>query len=333
MRHLSRNQALGLAAVIALIVSAMVYVLLNSQARPPEQEAPQMVTMVVAEAEIGALQTITSEMVGITEVARPAAPPRHLSRVEDVIGKVSQRSISHGEAITALDVAARSAARGLTFVIPEGMRAATVALDPVSGVAGFALPGDRVDVLTTFERDGTAFTRTILQDITVLAIGQASTRPQAAATRPAVSDGQADPAAPAADATGEAAPRAQEEVRNATLAVTPDEAQSLILAAATGAIHLVLRPPGDASTVALPTHADWQMMGLDRAPQEAREEPQPPQPEYPMMAAGYPPIMWPQEGQTPPQVSPRPPEPTPAPAEPVTVEVVRGGERELVSVQ
>ncbi len=322
-----------MAAVIGLIVAVLVYVLLTRAVHEPEPEVAEKVTMLVAETDIGEFQTITHEMVSATPVDPAAAPPGYLSEVTEAVGKLAQRRISYGEAITRADVAARSAARGLTFVIPEGMRAVTVALDSVSGVAGFALPGDRVDVLTTSTVDGREYTRTILQDVVLLAIGPATTRPQPATARPSVTDEQADAtvAVSGAEGAGEAAPRA-EEVQNATLAVWPDEAQSLILAAATGSIHLMLRPTGDASITPLPPQSDWEIMGLEAPPEVEEEapEPEPEQPPHPLMTADYPPP-WVSEQPPPPRAEPV--EPVAVAEEPRTVEVVRGKEREIVPVR
>lgn len=334
MRHLTRNQALGLAGVIAVIVAAMVYVVLTAQTSTEDEAAEQVLTVVTATSDIAPFQTVTAEMVATEEKPAASVPPRHFSSAGDVVGQIAQRPIATGETIAAGDVAARTAAGGLTYLIPDGMRAVTVAIDPVSGVAGFALPGDRVDVLTTSRREEEAFTKTILQDVLVLAVGQATTRPQSGAARPAVSDRQvAATAQPVSQTAGsEEAPTAEAEVTNATLAMMPDEAQTLVLAAATGSIHLVLRPPEDTSTVSLSACADWEMMGLPEPVKEAKAEPPPPEQPQPVMPAAYQPAPNAPAVTPAPQRAPTPPASGDEPEDAAVIEIVRGTDREIVEI-
>ncbi|MEA3403911.1 MAG: Flp pilus assembly protein CpaB [Armatimonadota bacterium] len=119
--------------------------------------------MLVAAQDIEVHDTITSEMVTSQSVDEMAAPAAYLSSPEEVIGRIAAMPISHGDLITRRMVERRTPEAGLTFAIEPGMRAVTVALDPVSGVGGFVLPGDHVDVLATFERERVGMTCTILQ--------------------------------------------------------------------------------------------------------------------------------------------------------------------------
>ena len=109
---------------------------------------------------------------------------------------------------------------GLATVIPAGMRAVSVKVNEVVGVAGFVLPGMRVDVLVTVRPPGDAGARiaTILQNVPVLSAGQQIQ----------------------ADASGKAV-----NVPVVTLLVTPEQAEILTLAGNEGKIQLVLRNSGD----------------------------------------------------------------------------------------
>jgi pilus assembly protein CpaB len=107
----------------------------------------------------------------------------------------------------------------LSAVIEEGMRAVTVRVDDVFGVAGFVLPGDRVDVVLTREgRDGAGAANTILQGIKVLAVDQSA-------------DQNVDE---------------PDVVKAVTLEVDSNSAQKLALAQSVGTISLVLRRAGEA---------------------------------------------------------------------------------------
>ena len=107
-------------------------------------------------------------------------------------------------------------------VIPDGMRAVSVKVDEVIGVAGFVLPGTRVDVLATFGDRDAAITRVILQNVEALAAGQ-TTQP----------DAQGKP----------------QTVPVITLLVSPEEAEDLTLAATQGQIQLALRGTLDQQSV------------------------------------------------------------------------------------
>lgn len=319
MRLLTRRQAFGVAAVIALIVAGLVYMVLNQQARAPQPVEVENVTVVVAAQRIPAFESITPDMIEVREIARTAAPQGALTAPEQVIGQLAQVPIEKGQPIVRSQIAPRTAAQGLTFVIPDGMRAVTVALDAISGVGGFVYPGDRVDVLTTFKRGEITITKTILQNVEVLAINNLTTRPQPrtqqATDQPSRGEGEAE--APAA-----------EQVKSATLAVSPDEAQALILSAYEGAIHLVLRPREDESVVSLAGQTDWELIGLkppsEEAPSAETEETTTAQT---MGSMAWPPPFGP-------SAAPPATEKPAAPQEEVpTVEVIRGTEREVVTPQ
>ncbi|HZP80556.1 MAG TPA: Flp pilus assembly protein CpaB, partial [Chthonomonadaceae bacterium] len=118
-------------------------------------------------------------------------------------------------------------------------------LDPISGVAGFLKPGDRVDVLATFDAgNGQAVTRTVLQNIPLLAIGSQVMSTWTPETKPAADGNGAGSAAASAVKP--------QEVPNATVMVSPADAQTLVLAAARGKLHLILRPADDTAPVHVP---------------------------------------------------------------------------------
>lgn len=319
-----------MAAVIAMIVAGLVYLVLNAKTRAPEPTQPQTATVLVASTDISAYETIVPDMLGTKQVKVEEAPAGHLSATEQAIGKIARVDINTDQVLTQSNVGPRTAAQGLTFVIDEGMRAVTVALDPISGVGGFVVPGDRVDVLATFQHGEVATTKTILQNVRILAINEVATRAEATAGGQQQQQ-QTDQPEGSESADG-GAPSIQ-TVKNATLAVTPEEAQMLILSAYKAAIHLVLRPREDQSMMALAATNDWEIMGMQ--PPEGALTARPPgpdaddgqQPTEQQLAA----MGWPREWRQPPpdQAAPAAAAPEPGP----TVEVIRGTEREVVSAQ
>ena len=312
--RLTRQQAFGLAAIVALIVAALVYVFLSRQAASKMTTEPGPVSVVVTTADIPELTEIKASDVDVKKISAASAPSNALSTPEQAIGQISQVALAKGQTLTSGDVLPRSSLPGLTFSIPDGMRAVTVALDPISGVAGFVQPGDHVDVLATFEQDDYAITKTILQNIEILAMNE-QTVPTPPATGEVTNEAKSQENAPAA-----------EKVTSATVAVMPDQAQELVLAAAKGSINLVLRPRTDMGIVALPSSSQIQLSKGMTATTTTEEMQQPAAP----AAQQQPPPPGGAYGP-PPQAPTAPPAPAPKPKP--TVEVICGTQREVVTTQ
>jgi pilus assembly protein CpaB len=128
--------------------------------------------------------------------------------------------IAKGEFVLPLKLAGENAGYGLPSLIPPGMRAVSVRVNEVVSVAGFVLPGTRVDVLLTGNPSGATEqqTTTVLENVAVIATGQRLERNSAGAP-------QMTPVI--------------------TLLVSPDDAQKLTLASTQGRIQLALRNPLD----------------------------------------------------------------------------------------
>jgi pilus assembly protein CpaB len=128
--------------------------------------------------------------------------------------------VAANEMVLDAKLAPKEAGAGLPAVIPEGMRAMSVAVNDVIGVAGFVTPGTKVDVLVTGKLAGPSrgeedtITRTILENISVLAAGQKIEQ-----------DREGKP----------------QNVPVVTLLVTPDDAARLTMASTEGKIQLSLR--------------------------------------------------------------------------------------------
>ncbi len=308
---LSRRQAFGIAAVIALIVAVLLFVVLNKRVNPPKPVEAQTASAVVAKTHIPAYTELTAGMVEVKELPKSQVPSGALSDPVEAVGQLAQFELQAGQTLTRRDVMPAGARQGLTFVIGDGMRAVTVALDPISGVGGFAQPTDRVDVVATFDYGETTISKTILQDIEVLAVNEQTIRP------PVQTSETTDKTA---ETKKEEAP-STEKVKSATLAVTPREAQILILSASKGSIHLVLRPRGDHTAVALEASNEWGITGVKPtktteeggAAAAAEEAPTKETPEKEKAA---------KEEEAKPEGPPPP-----------TVTVIRGNQREVVTMQ
>ncbi|EGR0669011.1 Flp pilus assembly protein CpaB [Vibrio vulnificus] len=138
------------------------------------------------------------------------------SEPEALIGQVAAVPIYPGEIIIEQRLSIPGEGSTLASLIPEKKRAITIRVNDVIGVAGFLLPGNRVDVLNTVSYgQGSAATNTVLKDIKVLAVDQTARTKE---NKPII-------------------------VRAVTLEVTPEQAEKLLSAKSKGEIQLTLRNP------------------------------------------------------------------------------------------
>src|ERR1019366_8408415 len=151
-------------------------------------------------------------------------PAGAFARLEDVLERPVISAIQADEPVVEARLAVKGSGMGLGPLIPPGMRAISVRVNDVVGVAGFVLPGMRVDVLVTGKPNNRADTetQTVLQNITVLSAGQTTQ-----------TDGKSQPIVTPV----------------VTLLVSPAEAESLTLSNVEGKIQLVLRNSTDQATV------------------------------------------------------------------------------------
>jgi len=145
-------------------------------------------------------------------------PKGAFSKVADATGRAVLYPMFENEAILDAKLAPTGSGAGLPAVIPQGMRAVSIRVDDVVAVAGFVGPGTRVDVLLTGVSRNESLTKTILENVQVLAAGQ-----------------KIQP-----DSQGKA-----EKVNVVTLLCTSQDAAKVTLAANDGHIQLILRNPMD----------------------------------------------------------------------------------------
>jgi pilus assembly protein CpaB len=184
--------------------------------------APTTTTVIVAKRNLDLGTMVQKADVGTA--AWVGTPPKDVAtREEDVIGRGVISALYEGEPIFESRLAKPGAGGGLAATIPPGMRACAVKVDQVVGMAGFVVPGMRVDVLIMGSPPGGtaaegAKVKTVLQNVEVLSAGQNIQK----------------------DASGKPV-----EVQVVSLLVTPEQAEMLSLASNESKIQLVLRNPLD----------------------------------------------------------------------------------------
>jgi pilus assembly protein CpaB len=122
-----------------------------------------------------------------------------------------------GEILLAARLTEEGAGSTLAAVVSPNMRAVSVRVDDVVGVAGFLLPGNFVDVVSAYQKESETYSETVIQNVRVLAVDQTASSDK---NEPVI-------------------------VRAVTLEVTPEDAERLVLAKQRGAIQLALRNPLD----------------------------------------------------------------------------------------
>lgn len=173
--------------------------------------------VIVAALEIPYGTKIEGRHVRVARLPVESIPQGTFDSIEGVEGKVATVDLARGETLISTRLADHTSGSTLAALVQQNMRAVTVRVDDVVGVAGFLLPGNRVDVLATKMVPGTrsARTDTILQNIKVLAVDQTAATQQ---NEPVI-------------------------VRAVTLELTPPQSEELVKAKSEGTIQLTLRNP------------------------------------------------------------------------------------------
>jgi pilus assembly protein CpaB len=210
------------ALLVAGATSFLVYRLILAHAAAPVHVPPPNKLLVAArDLQVGAL----IHDYDLHEIVWPGpVPAQAVTDRQELIGRGVLASVYQDEPFFAGDLAPKGAGAGLASTIPVGMRAVALRVDDIVGVAGFVLPGMRVDVLVSGNPPGADISRTgtlcktVLQNIEVLSAGQKIKKNM------------------------EDKPESAQVVN---LLVTPDQAEILSLASNQTKVQLVLRNPLD----------------------------------------------------------------------------------------
>jgi pilus assembly protein CpaB len=213
---------IALSLVLATLAAVMANRWVTARAEAAEARKPGVVNVAVAAIEIPFGTKVEARHVSTIEMIRGTEPSGAFTDVASVEGKVARSTILPGELLLTARFVDQGTGSTLAAVVEQNMRAVTVRVDDVVGVAGFLLPGNRVDVVASREEGQKAFADTILSDVKVLAVDQTAAADQ---NQPVV-------------------------VRAVTLEVTPEGAEAIVKAKQQGSIQLTLRNPMDKSVTA-----------------------------------------------------------------------------------
>ena len=198
--------------------------------------------VVVAAGDIELGTRLSPQMLTTVEWPSGSVPPGAFKTLKELNDRVVKIGILRGDAVLERKLSPPGTRGGLSAVIADGKRAMTVRVNDVVGVAGFALPGNYVDVLVNTKQDradgqGRPISLTVLESVLVLAVAQEASRDD---MKPKV-------------------------VNAVTLELTPEDAQKLDLARSVGTLSLVLRNQLDKQQVASGGITRAELLGLKPA--------------------------------------------------------------------
>ena len=174
--------------------------------------------IVIASMDIPFGQKIQANQLKLMEWPKTASlPAGAIQQFEEAEGRVASQTILAGEMVLSSRVVEHTTGSTLSAIIAPNKRAITLRVNDVVGVAGFLLPGNRIDVLASRKIDKRVSTKTLLEDLKVLAVDQTASPEK---DKPIV-------------------------VRAVTIEAEPKQAEKLFKATEEGSIQLVLRNPTD----------------------------------------------------------------------------------------
>ena len=165
-----------LAIVFGIAAATLAQRMLNQPAPSAPQAAIETQTVIVARLDINKGSALSATHLGTVEWPAHLVPKGTFSGKDAVEGRVLRHSLAAGEPIFEFALLAKGSEAGLVSVISHNLRAVSVKVDAIIGVAGFVTPGSRVDILATFQQAGSgsrsSISKVILQNVPVLAIDQ-----------------------------------------------------------------------------------------------------------------------------------------------------------------
>jgi pilus assembly protein CpaB len=238
-----RNRIFAVFAIAILAGGGLAYGTYNLVQNQPARAAAvatQPVVVAAADLQLGA--ELKKEDLTVVNFPQGQAPEGTFAQPSELVGRGLVSPIVKNEPVLASKLASKEAGAGLPPVIPEGMRAVSVRVNEVIGVAGYVLPATRVDVLATAspnQERADMTSKVILSNVQVLTAG----------TRMEQDQEKGKPM----------------QVTVVTLLVNPEQSERLALASTEGKIQLALRNPMDQTAPETPGVKTAALVGAARA--------------------------------------------------------------------
>jgi pilus assembly protein CpaB len=230
--------AIVFAGASAFLLKSVTSSSLSTGKAPPVVEATQ--DLIIAAVAIPAGSVLQREDVKTVPWPKAYYPKGNVfSKPNDILGHIARRDIYPDSPLFAEQLSAEASLGGLAVLIPKGMRAVTIAVTDVKGVAGFLNPGDKVDVLAhidlDFEGERVKLSKTLLQNVLILAIDQSPVDERFSK----IKGSKQSPEAPKTETKTEDVKGKPAKI--VTLALLPEQVERVTLAEEMGSLRLALR--------------------------------------------------------------------------------------------
>ena len=246
-----RNRIFAVLALAVIAGGGLAYATYNAiNTQPVKTVSAPTQAVVVAAADLSLGTELKKEDLAVVNFPVGQAPAGAFAKPSDIIGRGVISPLVKNEPVLPAKLASKEAGAGLPPVIPDGMRAVSVRVNEVIGVAGYVLPGTRVDVVATANPTNNATditSKVILANVQVLTAG----------TRMEQDQEKGKPM----------------QVTVVTLLVYPEQAERLALASTEGKIQLALRNPMDQGAPETPGIKPAVMLGLAAQKAPAKSQP------------------------------------------------------------
>lgn len=233
---------LAMSFIAGLLAFFLVFMALSGKGEEQAKEKNDLITVkvIAAKTDITPRTEIKEEMLRVLELPQSAVPDDALKEMVSIVGKPAKVAIMAGDVITSKKLYSDKRAAGFPGVIPEDCRAITLAIDDVTGVAGFAMPGDYVDVMLISDKlqNGAVTGEVVMQNVLLLGINKAV---ETASGTPSDNSDKKDDKKDKAQTT-DGNIKTIDKPATATLAVRPEEAMRVSVASKVGTLYLALRP-------------------------------------------------------------------------------------------
>ncbi len=291
LERVSYRQWLIAAVLVSCFLGVMVFMSFGSEDTSSDKNHPQTVKVVVAKQDIPARTVIKEEMVKVIEIPADLLPDGALSDISEVVDCPVSVPVQQGDVLTDKKVLKDMKLAGFTGTIPPDCRAISVGITDITGVAGFAKPGDYVDVMIVRKGNGNnggASGEILLQNVLLLGINKTGATAGDVANNGGNKDSKDKKSKDDKGSEGDLK-ASGEQMATATLAVTPDEALKLATASQQGTVYLVLRPyqPKDSFVIDTEYHMEGDVVPQQSAPAPASSAPSTPAPSYSAPAPSY----------------------------------------------
>lgn len=232
------------AGVVSILLGLMVYLAMSGDdEKVAEKPQTNLVQVVAAKQDIPERTVVKEDMLKVVEVPSELVPEGAFHDVADAVDHPTSTAIQQGDIMTSRKVYVDIRMAGFTGIIPPDCRAVTIPINDITGVSGFAHPGDYVDIMIiSGTKENGINGRIILQDVLLLGINRTADLPNTPTGDSSKKDGDKKDDASAQNVGNVNTKASSDTMATATVALKPADALKLAAASQEGTLYLVLRP-------------------------------------------------------------------------------------------